>query len=91
MKLYDATSGTSLHEEPLRGFVQVLRARVDPTTGLFPSSVSGIPNADVPRGCASSWSALYLAQLDAGVAPARIFHDARSEAVKKALLRSVAR
>jgi hypothetical protein len=68
MKLYDATNGTSLHEEPLRGFVRVLRARADPATGLFPSSVSRIANADVPRGCASSWSALYLAQLDAGMA-----------------------
>ena len=68
IKLYDVTHGTSLHEEPLRGFLGVVRGRADPRTGLFPSSVSPIENAAVPRGCAASWSVLYLAQLDAPVA-----------------------
>jgi hypothetical protein len=68
IKLYDATHGTSLHEEPLRGFLGVLAGRADPRTGLFPSSVSPIENAPIPRGCATSWSVFYLAQLDIGVA-----------------------
>jgi hypothetical protein len=68
MKLYDVTHGTSLHDAPLRGFLRVLGERADPRTGLFPSSVSPIEYADVPRGCATSWSSLYLAQLDPGVA-----------------------
>jgi hypothetical protein len=68
MKLYDETHGTSLHEEPLRGFLAVLGQRADPRTGLFPSALSPVENADVPRGCATSWSVLYLAQLEAHVA-----------------------
>jgi hypothetical protein len=68
MKMYDQTRGTSVHEEPLRGFLRVLAERADPRTGLFPSSLSPVTNGDVPRGCATSWSALYLAQLDASVA-----------------------
>ncbi|HTB72558.1 MAG TPA: hypothetical protein VK762_04925, partial [Polyangiaceae bacterium] len=47
IKLYDVTHGTSLHEEPLRGFLGVVRGRADPRTGLFPSSVSPIENAAV--------------------------------------------
>ena len=68
MKLYDATHGTSLHEEALRGFLGALAERANPETGLFPSALSPVENATVPRGCATSWSVLYLAQLDAGVA-----------------------
>ena len=68
IKMYDETHGTSVHEEPLRGFLRVLAERADPRTGLFPSSLSPVKNGDVPRGCATSWSALYLAQLDASVA-----------------------
>ncbi len=68
MKLYDVTHGTSVHDAPLRGFLRVVAGRADPRTGLFPSSVSPIEYADVPRGCATSWSSLYLAQLDPGVA-----------------------
>lgn len=68
MKLYDETHGTSLHEEPLRGLLGVLRQRADPRTGLFPSALSPVENADVPRGCATSWSVLYLAQLEPDVA-----------------------
>jgi hypothetical protein len=68
MRLYDETHGTSLHEEPLRGFLRVLRQRADPRTGLFPSALSPVENADVPRGCATSWSVGYLAQLEVNVA-----------------------
>jgi hypothetical protein len=68
MKLFDATHGTFLHEEPLRGFLANVAARADPSTGLFPSSMSAIDNGSIPRGCATSWSVLYLAQLDARVA-----------------------
>jgi hypothetical protein len=64
MKLYDATSGTALTEEPLRGYLRYLRQHADPATGLFPSSVSGARYAEVPRGCAATWTVLYLAQLD---------------------------
>jgi hypothetical protein len=68
MKLYDVTHATSVHDAPLRGFLRVVGGRADPRTGLFPSSVSPIEYADVPRGCATSWSSLYLAQLDPAVA-----------------------
>jgi hypothetical protein len=64
MKLYDVTRGTALHREPLRGFLSVLDARRDERTGLFPSTVSPGGRGDVPRGCATSWTVLYLAQLD---------------------------
>jgi hypothetical protein len=68
MKLYDVARGTSLHREPLRGFLRVMQDRRDPQTGLFPSSVSPIKNADVPRGCAASWVAAYLVHLDPAAA-----------------------
>ena len=68
MKLYDVTHGTVLHNAALMGFLRVLRERADPATGLFPSSVSDIENATVPRGCALSWSASYLVQLEPAIA-----------------------
>jgi hypothetical protein len=68
MKLYDVTHATSLHDEPLRGFLAVMRARRDPQTGLFPSSMSPVAHANVPRGSATSWSAAYLSQLDPAAA-----------------------
>jgi hypothetical protein len=68
MKMYDVTHGSSLHEELLRGFLRVLDARRDPKTGLFPSMVSPGEGGNVPRGCATSWTVLYLAQLDAAAA-----------------------
>jgi hypothetical protein len=68
MKMYDATHGTSLHEEPLRGFLRTLDARRDPRTGLYPSTVAPAGGGEVPRGCATAWTALYLAQLDPAAA-----------------------
>jgi hypothetical protein len=68
MKMYDVTHGSSLHEEPLRGWLRVLDARRDAKTGLFPSVLSPTGSGDVPRGCATSWTVLYLAQLDAAAA-----------------------
>lgn len=68
MKLFDVTHGTTLHEEPLRGFLRTVRRLADTQTGLFPSSVSHIANATVPRGCAAMFASAYLAQLDPAAA-----------------------
>lgn len=76
MKLFDATQGTTLHREPLRGFLAWAQSHRDPETGLFPSSASPtVADAAVPRGCASSWGASYLAQLD----PVAAFDQYRRE------------
>ena len=75
LKLYDVTHGTSLHEEPLRGFLEVMRDRRDAKTGLYPSSLSPIEGARTPRGCATSWSVPYLAQLDPGEALDQYVHE----------------
>jgi hypothetical protein len=69
LRLYDATHGTSLCDQPLRGFLAWARAHRDARTGLFWSSGSlSVSHAETPRGCAASWSASYLVQLDPVVA-----------------------
>jgi hypothetical protein len=84
MKLFDATHGTSLHEEPLRGFLRTMQGHRDAETGLFHSSVSRLWYAAIPRGCAVSWSGLYLAQLDARAAFAQ-YRRAREHLRKQVL------
>jgi hypothetical protein len=85
LRLYDVTHGTSLASEPLSGFLATLRPLRDRQTGLFPSSLSPqVRRYRVPRGCATSWSVSYLAQLD--VPAAREQYDAARAAFGKSIL-----
>lgn len=68
LKMHDKATGGSQHEDLLRGYLRVLRREADARTGLFPSAVAGVADGGVPRGCATSWTVLYLVQLDAEAA-----------------------
>jgi hypothetical protein len=85
LRLFDVTRGTSLLAEPLSGFLATLRPLRDGETGLFPSSLSPqVAHYRIPRGCATSWSISYLAQLD--VAAAREQYDAARTAFAESIL-----
>jgi hypothetical protein len=60
--LYDRTHGTALSAEPTAGWLAWMRGHTDPATGLPHSAVSDFPYRTTPRGCALSWSLLYMAQ-----------------------------
>jgi hypothetical protein len=68
LRLYDETHATHLVDAPLAGFLATMRERTDPSTKLFHSSVSPLDYATTPRGCATSWTTLYLAQVAPDVA-----------------------
>lgn len=74
LKLHDKVTGGSQHEDLLRGYLRVLRRDADGRTGLFPSAVAGSASGNVPRGCATSWTVLYLAQLDSDAAREQYRH-----------------
>lgn len=74
LRLYDEIHGTHLLEAPLAGWLATMRERTDPATGLFHSSVSPLGYATTPRGCAASWTSLYLAQVAPDVARAQYQH-----------------
>jgi hypothetical protein len=60
--LYDRTHGTTLSTEPIAGWLAWMREHTDPATGLPHSAVSEFSYSRTPRGCALSWSILYMAQ-----------------------------
>lgn len=64
LALYDSCHGTSLSGRPIVLWLNVMKGRAtDPRTKLHKSSISSsYPNARLPRGCALSWTALYMAQ-----------------------------
>ena len=66
--LYDATHATHLAEAPTRAFVRVMQSRRDAATGLFRSAMNRVWYRAIPRGCAASWTTLYLAQVAPDVA-----------------------
>ncbi len=71
-RIYDETHGTHLLDAPLEGFLSTMKKHTDPSTGLFHSSVSPeLDYATTPRGCATSWTTLYLAQVAPDVARAQ--------------------
>lgn len=74
LRLYDEAAGTHLLDAPLAGFLATMRARTDHATGLFHSSVSPLDYATTPRGCATSWTTLYLAQVAPDVAREQYDH-----------------
>lgn len=83
LRLYDEAAATHLLDEPLAGWLATMAARSDPETHLFHSAVidptSPIVSvaadyATTPRGCAASWTQLYLAQVDPAVALAQYTH-----------------
>jgi hypothetical protein len=74
LRLYDETHGTHLVDAPLAGFLATMSERTDASTGLFHSSVSPLDYATTPRGCAASWTSLYLSQVAPEVARAQYSH-----------------
>ena len=68
LRLYDGIHHTDLLDAPLTGWLAAMRKHADPATGLFHSSVSSLEYATTPRGCALSWTSLYLAQVEPKVA-----------------------
>ena len=62
--LYDSCYGTTLAEKPIARWLGYMRAHAsNKKTGLHISSVSsGFPDSRLPRGCALSWTILYMSQ-----------------------------
>jgi len=82
-RLYDEAFGTRLLDEPLAGYLATMEEHTDPATQLFHSAVIDptTPNVSVaadyattPRGCAASWTQLYLGQVAPDVARAQYTH-----------------
>jgi hypothetical protein len=83
LRLHDEAFGTHLLDAPLAGYLATMEAHTDPATQLFHSAVidSTTPIVSVaegyaktPRGCAASWTQLYLAQVAPDVARAQYTH-----------------
>lgn len=68
LRLYDEVHHTVLLDAPLALWLETMKTHTDPETGLFHSSVSPLVYATTPRGCALSWTSLYLAQVEPDVA-----------------------
>lgn len=68
LRLYDEIHQTDLLDAPLARWLEAMKEHTDPATGLFHSSVSPLVYATTPRGCALSWTSLYLAQVAPEVA-----------------------
>jgi hypothetical protein len=62
-RLYDEAQGTHLVDAPLAGFLSTMAKHSDHTTHLYHSAVTPLDYATTPRGCALSWTSLYLAQV----------------------------
>jgi hypothetical protein len=82
-RLYDEAFGTHLLDEPLAGYLATMEEHTDPTTQLFHSAVidpttptvsAAADYATTPRGCAASWTQLYLGQVAPDVARAQYTH-----------------
>jgi len=75
LRLHDEahpSAGNHALDQPLAGYLATMEEHTDPATHLFHSAVvdpsSPVPSmaaayATTPRGCAASWSQLYLAQV----------------------------
>ncbi len=83
LRLYDETFGTHLLDEPLTGYLATMEEHTDPTTQLFHSAIidpttpllnAAADYATTPRGCAASWTQLYLGQVAPDVARAQYAH-----------------
>ena len=83
LRLYDEAFGTHVLDEPLAGYLATMEKHTDPTTRLFHSAVidpttpslsEAAGYAATPRGCAASWTQLYLAQVAPQVARAQHTH-----------------
>jgi hypothetical protein len=82
-RLYDEAFGTHLLDEPLAGYLTTMEEHTDPATQLYHSAVidptvpivsSAEDYATTPRGCAASWTQLYLAQVAPDIARAQYTH-----------------
>ena len=61
--LYDKVHGTSLSRKPIAGWLAFMKDKMtDPTLKVHESYFSSQPIQRRPRGCALSWSSLYMAQ-----------------------------
>jgi hypothetical protein len=83
LRLHDEAFGTRLLDAPLAGYLETMEEHTDPATQLFHSAVidptSPLPTevagyAKTPRGCAASWTQLYLGQVAPDVAHAQYTH-----------------
>lgn len=83
LRLYDEAFGTHLLDEPLAGYLRTMEEHTDPATQLYHSAVidptapivsAAEDYATTPRGCAASWTQLYLAQVAPDVARAQYTH-----------------
>jgi hypothetical protein len=63
LRLWDASHGTRLADGPTAAFVRVMNGHRDAATGLYRSAMDRTSYRNIPRGCALSWSTLYLAQV----------------------------
>ncbi len=61
--LFDKNYGTEISKKPISEWMNYMdEKKTDKKTGLYVSEVTGeYPGADVPRGCAISWSIRYMA------------------------------
>ncbi len=82
-RLHDEAFGTRLLDEPLAGYLATMEEHTDPATHLFHSAVidptmplasAAADYATTPRGCAASWTQLYLGQVAPDVARAQYTH-----------------
>lgn len=69
--LYDLTRGTDTLRRPLARWRRFMAREGSHRSGLFVSAVTPYPRRDQPRGCALSWSTLYLAQFAPDLARAQ--------------------
>lgn len=61
--IYDRIHNSAYSHRPIDGWLEYMREKkTDPQTGLPCSSLSFFRYKDLPRGCANSWSILYMAQ-----------------------------
>ncbi|MCE9610655.1 MAG: hypothetical protein K8R23_10720 [Chthoniobacter sp.] len=83
--LCDKTRGTDLSVEPIRGWLAYMKDKAtDSATQLPRSCISDLWYASMPRGCALSWSALYMAQF-APDAAAELYCRSRMQYFKTVL------
>ena len=83
--LYDKTHQTDLSTAPIQGWLAYIKDKAtEPATQLPYSSISDLWYAQTPRGCALSWSSLYMAQF-APEAAADLYGRSRSHYYKTVL------
>jgi len=61
--LYDQNYGTTLSNEPIKAWLDYMHKQANnPELDLPYSNITGKPHANLPRGCALSWSVMYMSR-----------------------------